>query len=339
MNEVMATVRLKKRYLKSGKWTWQLLYKDDAGKRRSKHIGTVPHKVAEEARKQLEIELLTSRFNIVGKIKRLTFSAFTLLYLTTTEPRKADSTITREKIIFRHLQNYLGDVFVDSISRSDGEAYFASRQVSPVTLNIELRHLKAGFQWGVQNGYFNTNPFSGIKAFKVIDSNLIKWLNQSDISALLNSASNDVKFLLLLLICLYTGCRRAEALHLTCEHIDLERNEITFVGTKSGKSRIVKINSKLHKALMSHEIGEGRLFTWSTSWVTRKFRKVADMAGLDRSVTMHTLRHTFCAWLVMEGVDLMSIKELLGHSSITVTQIYSHLSPDHLANTVEKLPY
>jgi len=56
-------------------------------------------------------------------------------------------------------------------------------------------------------------------------------------------------------------------------------------------------------------------------------------------VTFIPLRHTFASHLVMQGVDLLSIQEILGHFDVTVTQIYTHLRPEHLAKTTEKLPY
>jgi site-specific recombinase XerD len=69
------------------------------------------------------------------------------------------------------------------------------------------------------------------------------------------------------------------------------------------------------------------------------FRKAVERAGFDGHVSLHTLRHTFASHLIMAGVDLRSVQAMLGHYDVSVTMIYSHLSPGHLAKTVEKLPY
>lgn len=68
----------------------------------------------------------------------------------------------------------------------------------------------------------------------------------------------------------------------------------------------------------------------------RSFKTACKNAGL-RNVTFHTLRHTAASYLVMGGVDLATVKEILGHSTIQMTMRYAHLSPDHRKNAVEIL--
>lgn len=70
--------------------------------------------------------------------------------------------------------------------------------------------------------------------------------------------------------------------------------------------------------------------TWSA------FKLACQRARIDNA-TLHTLRHTFASHLIMAGVDLATVSKLLGHKDISTTMIYSHLSPDHLKQAVEKL--
>ncbi len=71
--------------------------------------------------------------------------------------------------------------------------------------------------------------------------------------------------------------------------------------------------------------------------VTKKFRHCARKAGLNRRVHFHSLRHTFATWLVQGNVSIYEVQKLLGHSSISVTQVYSHLAASELQEAVKKL--
>ena len=67
--------------------------------------------------------------------------------------------------------------------------------------------------------------------------------------------------------------------------------------------------------------------------------QIANKAEIKDLTRIHTLRHTFASHLVMNGVDLPTVKNLMGHSDIQTTMIYAHLAPDHLADAVDKLKF
>ena len=76
----------------------------------------------------------------------------------------------------------------------------------------------------------------------------------------------------------------------------------------------------------------------SSRWhVAKVFKKYAKKAALSEQVHFHSLRHTFASWLVQDGVSLYAVQKRLGHSSISVTQVYSHLQPEQLHETVNRL--
>jgi len=79
-----------------------------------------------------------------------------------------------------------------------------------------------------------------------------------------------------------------------------------------------------------------RVFPYHPVNIAKIIKKLYNKAGI-KGYTAHTLRHTFASYLVMSGVDISTIKELLGHSKIETTMIYSHLSSEHLKKAVEKL--
>jgi site-specific recombinase XerD len=73
------------------------------------------------------------------------------------------------------------------------------------------------------------------------------------------------------------------------------------------------------------------------NYVSRKFKGACIAAGIEKEIHFHSLRHSFASNLVQNGVPLYTIKELLGHSSISTTEIYSHLNMDSLREAVKKL--
>ena len=73
------------------------------------------------------------------------------------------------------------------------------------------------------------------------------------------------------------------------------------------------------------------------SYLARRFKKYVRMAGLDEGLHWHSLRHTHASWLVQCGVSLYEVQKLLGHSSSRVTEVYSHLQPEQLHDTVNRI--
>ncbi len=73
------------------------------------------------------------------------------------------------------------------------------------------------------------------------------------------------------------------------------------------------------------------------NWVTHKLKRYIRRLDLDDRLRFHSLRHTFASWLVQDGVSLYEVQKLLGHSSISMTQVYSHLQPEQLRDTVNKI--
>lgn len=75
----------------------------------------------------------------------------------------------------------------------------------------------------------------------------------------------------------------------------------------------------------------------SEDWLTHRFKSYIRKAGLNPRLHFHSLRHTFATWLVQEGVSIYEVQKLLGHSSISVTQVYSHLPASELHGAVNKI--
>jgi integrase len=150
----------------------------------------------------------------------------------------------------------------------------------------------------------------------------------------------------MILLSLNTGLRRGELLSLRWENVDFERTVLTVGGdtAKSGRTRHIPLNTAAVQILknwrldtMSHRLvftntKTGKAFgEIKKAWTS--FLKLAQI----KSFRWHDMRHHFASKLVMAGVDLNTVRELLGHADITMTLRYAHLAPEHKANAVEKL--
>ena len=215
----------------------------------------------------------------------------------------------------------------------------------PAALNKELACLKNLFnrckEWGQFEG---DNPASCVKFVKESGPRL-RFLEPDEEQPLLAAAREPLRTIIL--VGIYAGLRvKSEALSLRKADVDLRRRLLTVhaAHAKSGETRVVPINKeKLLEPLTQ------RMKRSKSDWVfTRKnqetrvescrapFETAVSRAQLT-GVTPHVLRHTFASRLAMAGVDLRTIQELGGWKSLKMVERYSHLSPSHKAEAVERI--
>jgi integrase len=243
-----------------------------------------------------------------------------------------------------------GDIPLEQITAFHWDKYQSIRlqQVSPVTVNIELRTLcsvlNKAFRWEM----IDHNPFARLPLCRVPEK-YPEYFTEEEFQVFHNATGKDwykdiLKFAVL------TGMRRGEITNLRWKNIDLDKRIIHVVSsptfkTKAGKKRIVPIHNKLVPILrirLNHD-PEKFVFTHcgrkvKESYVTHRFSDYKTMSGIQKNgLHFHSLRHTFASWLVKEGVSIYEVQRLLGHSNIAVTEIYSHLQPCQLHNAVNKL--
>ena len=138
--------------------------------------------------------------------------------------------------------------------------------------------------------------------------------------------------------------RRGEILKLKWADVDFKNRIITIQESKSGKKRMLPMDDTLWEALslLPTRFQRGYVFPSPVREeqprfdFTRPFRNAVEKADI-RNFRFHDLRHTFASHLVMSGVDLMTVKELLDHASVTMTMRYSHLAPDHRMRAIKTL--
>ena len=312
------------------------------GKRYKRSTRTSDRELAELALKDIEVKIARDELDFNrGKAKTF-LSEFTGRYLRFSKATKEYNTYCIEERVLRRLKESLGDIWLSRITAEQIEAYKIERlqYIKPISVNLELRHLKAAFEKAIKWGYIKSNPFKEVDFLKVKDSNFPKFFNRAEVNLLLQ-AIPDGTFKNLIIFYLYTGCRRNEALNLTWDDIDLNTNRVTFLKTKSGKSRMVPFNGKLYHVLKSMKRNGEKPFPFRPHFVTHEFKKFLRASEVSKRevLHLHSLRHTYASHLVMAGVDLCTVGKLLGHSSVKVTEKYAHLAPDHLQAVVERLNY
>ena len=142
-----------------------------------------------------------------------------------------------------------------------------------------------------------------------------------------------------------SGIRRAELVGLNLADVDTERRMMRVLG-KGNKQRMVFMNESAATAIRAYlgvrpRSNDEALFlsnrktrlSHRQAWVI--FREFAQLSGLTKHVTPHVMRHSFATHLLENGADIMTIKELLGHESLSTTQIYTNVSLEHMRRSYE----
>lgn len=216
----------------------------------------------------------------------------------------------------------------------------AGRKAS--TINQELALLRSAINyvrhhWGVRM----ENPVSRQRLKST--ALRLRYLTRTEACALVQHA-NRQQVAMFILLALHTGCRKNELLTLQWSDIDQQRAFLLLrpENTKANKARAIPLNQTALKALQALQQGNDSPWVFTNAKGERKktmnwsFRKSLESAGIQ-DFHIHDLRHTFASWLVSEGVELIKVRDLLGHSTIKMTERYAHLRPDKLQDAVAVL--
>jgi integrase len=244
------------------------------------------------------------------------------------------------------------------------------------TINRRVTTLKAVLNKAVEWDVISVNPLNKIKPIKIDRNSRVRYLTSKEESSLrlaLDQREADIRkgrmsgnawrevrgyktrptldaafadyLKPMVLLALNTGLRRGELFNLTWDDVDLSRKQLTVEGTtsKSGQTRHIPLNREAHKFLIDWQAQSGGKLVFSSPVsnarfdnIKRSWEGLRDRAKLTNFV-FHDLRHTFASKLVMANESLYVVKELMGHSTIQMTEKYAHLAPEHKASAVERL--
>ncbi|MDD5546411.1 MAG: site-specific integrase [Candidatus Omnitrophica bacterium] len=241
----------------------------------------------------------------------------------------------------KRLKAYFSGRLLQEITPLDVEKFKAKTltEVSPATTNRCLALLKSMFNkatiWGKLNG---PNPVKGIKLFR--EESRLRFLEKEEIATLLKYCNGYLYPVVT--VALHTGMRKSEILNLKWHDVDFSRDNIYLSQTKNGEKREVSMNSLVRSTLIKVRKHPSSPYIFVNAKgkpytdIRKSFHAALHKAGI-RDFRFHDLRHTFASQLAMAGVDLNSIRELMGHKSIKMTLRYSHLSSGHKKRAVEAL--
>jgi integrase/recombinase XerD len=245
----------------------------------------------------------------------------------------------------KHFQEYLKSAQVNSlknISRTHISAFISSLAGLGLASSSIERHVaavKSLFGHLVREGLIQSNPTSDIKPPKK-SKKLPKALTFNEAKILVESPKS-LRDRAIMELLYATGIRASELIQLSLNDMNLDVGFIKCFG-KGGKERIVPLGASAAAAIKQYVKSErkksdsdalfldkyGRPFTRQGLWSLVK--KYVRASGIRQSATTHTLRHSFATHLLEGGADLRSVQEMLGHSDISTTQVYTSVSRERL---------
>ena len=245
-----------------------------------------------------------------------------------------------------------------NVSREQITGYMTQlkeKGLAAATIARKLAAIKAFYRFMTAEGYMDANPAEvveagtkGIKLPRVLSEvEVVRLLNQPDITT-----AEGFRDRTMLEVLYATGMRVSELINLTLDRVDLNMKYIIAFG-KGSKERIVPLGSVAAEFLqqylekvrpkLTHEDRNTNIvfLAFGGHELTRQrfwqiIRAYGRKANINKALTPHILRHSFATHLLDNGADLRSVQELLGHSDISTTQIYTHLTNKRLRDIYAK---
>jgi len=250
------------------------------------------------------------------------------------------------------------DQLLLSVRTDSIRAYMAllnEKQYSKATIARKLATLRSFYKFLVKRDHVSSNPVVSIRTPKQ-EKKLPRFLEYEEVKKLLDTPPMDTwlgaRDRAILETLYSTGIRVSELVALNMDDIDF-LGEVVHIRGKGKKERIAPIGSSALQVIQHYmEYRNKRaqnngnfdskvLFVnkhgrrLSTRSVRRKMDKYLKVAGLDPAISPHTLRHSFATHMLNNGADLRSVQELLGHQSLSTTQVYTHLTTAKLKEVYE----
>lgn len=323
------------------------------GRRFRKSVGP-SKRIAELALKDIEVKIAKGELGFSPKdnsLERL-FEEF----LKYSKINHAPNTYERYRGILDNFRSFLVTrPYINKISQldpkffEDYKHFRKEQEAEDKTVNIELQMLRGMFNLARKWGYCQENPTEGVSFFRLTKKQEPRFLSKEECEKLLKSCGDELYPIFFTF--LNTGMRRGELLNLEWKDVDFARRRIKIRAKEDWEpktsERDIPMNDSLFEVLKSYTDGNNGKLVFTDSQgnkiqkneLRKKLIRITEKCGFSDVTKLHSLRHTFASHLVMNGVDLPTVKKLMGHSDIETTMIYSHLADEHVDKAVEKLNF
>lgn len=260
-------------------------------------------------------------------------------------------TILNYKLDLLEFKNFVGEIDLQKIDYLTIRRFLAvlkAKNLLQRSVSRKLSTLRSFFRFLSQDGIVKSNPTSSILSPKQ-EKHLPQFLTEEEVIKLIESPAGDDVLVLrdrAILETFYsTGMRISELVGLDIKNIDFISSVVKAMG-KGKKERLVPIGDKavfaIKKYLDERKVSSDAVFLnknkkrITSRGVRNIVAKYIHKVSLKNGLSPHSIRHSFATHLLDRGADLRSVQELLGHSNLSTTQIYTHLTTDRLKKIYEK---
>lgn len=266
--------------------------------------------------------------------------------------RRGEDDVSRYE---KHLKKTLAEKRLDEISPFDLERLksdLLKRGLAPATVKhclvIVRQVYNKALAWGMYEG---PNPVTAVK-MPVLQNSRERFLSHEEADRLLErlKAVRTLDLHDMCLLALHTGLRRGEIFNLRGYDLNFDNGTIRVSDPKNKTSRYSYMTAAVKTMLQGRvpETPDALIFPARDGKkrvaMSKNFQRIVDELGFNAGVTdrrqrltFHSLRHTFASWLALQGESIITLKDLLGHKSTSMTERYSHLIPDHKRRAVARL--
>jgi len=331
----------------NGSYRISISYK---GSRLRETVSGVSYQTAKTIEAKLKVDIVSGTYLGTSSNSHILFSEFMKEYFAF----ENKISIKKEKTLYNRHLSVLNNKTLQEITMLDAEKIINSilkKGLAVRTAEYVVSVLRHALNKAVERGYLEVNPVSKIKVPRK-DNRRIRFLTKDEAIKLLDELKKrsqrtyEMSFL-----SLYTGMRFGEIASLTWQDIDFDNGIIYIKDPKNRKGRVAYMIEEVKEFLLNKkQNSDTNSLIFSTknndkmTAITNSFKHAVNMLGLNNGITdprdkvvFHTIRHTFASWLVQAGTPLYTVKELLGHKSIAMTERYSHLAENTMREAVKKL--